>query len=877
MATRAASTESAEQKPIPARQAVQQAQDAAGLAEVLRRERERIREQNAAQPTGGRTCRVLSDLTDLVIQRIFALALPQGAERERVQSQIVVAATGGYGRRELCAFSDIDVTFIVAEEEDPALDATVRQMYLTLMEVFSQRAQLKVGYAYRTLGDVPQLDHQTQTALLDARAIVGSVSLCERFTRELMRNVWPAAFVRQKLAERAETSARHGGTIYRVEPHVRESPGGLRDLHVAEWLAALAFPVTRGDVWRQLQRLGVVARRNVHQVAAAREFLLTVRNWMHFQEQRPADLLVRERQEVLAQALGFPAADGLSPAERLMRQYYEHAENVLRVTGFVVDRCLSERLSLTAELVCVGRELAPAYPGLQVTDPVFLIQVCEQYQAHGLFPGTELRRMIAEHLAGVEDLSGNAAAGQAFLQLLGARAGVYDTLRLMADLGILQRLIPELGEAYRRVPFDPVHRHTIGHHSLEVVRALEQLHTADDPALAEYRRIGSEVVGPETLYLAALLHDIGKLHGTRGHAEAGAEMAHGIARRLGMGAAETQEVAALVRHHLLMSEISQLRDLTYPQTLRSFTAVVHSLDLLKMLFLLTYADMAATGVLTPVKVRFLEDLFYRAEASLSAQAPPPDEEQLRRYRTRLSRRLSAANFTTEQIREHCEGMPVSYLLNTAADRIAAHIRMIETLAQSGPVVEFASELGSEITNLTVCTYEEPEPGLLSHIAGVLYAHDVSIYAAQVYTRSSDPKVALDTLWVDFHGRRLPPTKRIEVEQDVLTVLRGAPVDEILARFHKQLPPPIPPDSVRFNNDLAEHHSVLEISVADQPGLLYRITRSLARLGWDIHSARISTTGARARDAFYLTDAQGQRLLEDESHLVELFLPAYMAD
>lgn len=878
------------------RAAVMNASTPEELAALFLEERNRLKELNQRQPQGVRACRALTEATDRVIQRLLQLALPEDGDlREAIGRKIAVVATGGYGRRELCPYSDIDVTFIVAEEEDPRLDATVRQMFLSLMEVFSQRVGLKVGYGYRTLSDVGQLDHQTQTALLDTRVVAGSNGLTNQFLLEFFRHVWPAAFVRRKVAERRQLTEKHGGTLYRVEPEVREGPGGLRDLHLAEWLSAVSFPSTRGDVWRQLQRLGVVTRRDVQDVSAAREFLLTVRNWMHWHTGRPADSLLRERQELLSEVLLYHDDDRASRVERFMEQYYEYAEKANRITGFVIDRCLAERLSLSDELVCSGHELFPAYPWVRLADPQFMLEICEHFQELGLSPGHELRRMIAQQVESCPPLGDDQEAADDFLELLRApapsptapyaphnvqagrgRPGVYDTLSMMAELDILQRLIPELGEAYRRVPFDQIHRHTIGFHSLQTVRALEQLRVSSDERLKELIRVWGEIEAPELLFLAGLLHDVGKVAPTCSHSAAGAEMARTIAERLGLDPAAAGKVEKLVYHHLLMSETAQLRDLTLEKTVADFVEVIDTLELLNMLLLLTYADMEATGVLSPMKVRFLEDLYFRAEAALSVpeSLSTGDAERTRRYRTRLSRRLTAANLTPEQIREHTEGMPVSYLLNTRPEQIAVHIRMIETLRKNGPVVEFENEVGSEITTLHICTLERPEPGLLSEIAGVLYAHEVSVHGAQVFTRATEPSVALDTLWVDFHGRSIPPMKRLEIEQDLVHTLAGAPVEAVIERYRKQLPRPGERVRVRFDGQVAESHTVVQIETEDQPALLYRITRSMAALGWDIHSARISTLGDRVRDAFYVTYPDGRKLAGDETHLQDAFMAEF---
>src|SRR5438876_2902748 len=264
--------------------------DLAALAGWFGEQRIRIGQENEAAPRGRATCHALADVTDAVIRELFRRALPSRG-RERVRRQLAVVATGSYGRRELCPYSDIDVTFIVAEEEEPLLDAAVRQLFLTVMEVFTQRGQLKVGYAYRTVQDCEQLDHQSQTALLDARLLAGSGELLARFRNELERNIWPGGFVRQKLTERAAVVAKHGDTVYLVEPQIRDGPGGLRDLHVAEWLARVAFEGGEWDPWRRLVRAGAVSREEAAAAGAAREFLLSARNRMHWEAGRPADLL----------------------------------------------------------------------------------------------------------------------------------------------------------------------------------------------------------------------------------------------------------------------------------------------------------------------------------------------------------------------------------------------------------------------------------------------------------------------------------------------------------------------------------------------------------------------------------------------------------
>jgi [protein-PII] uridylyltransferase len=874
---------------IPFRQAIASATDSRTLGALLAAERQRQRERCLDHPTGVRACRSLTEVCDLTLQQMLALSLPADpVEREATRPKISIAATGGYGRKELCPFSDLDVTFVVAEEEDDHLDATVRKLFLLLMETFQHHVGLKVGYAYRSLNDAAELDPQSQTALLDLRVVAGSHRLAEQFGQEVFKQVWPGAFVRRKLAERAEKRRKAGGTLFRIEPDLKEGPGCLRDLQLAEWLAAVSFPSTRGDVWRQLQRLGAVSSRDVEAMDRAREFLLLLRTWMHWTTDRAADTLTRERQEGLAEALQLPDDARVSRVERLMVRFYGHAEIIERVSGYVVDRCLTERLSLSEDLACSGAELQPAYPWVPVDRPQFLVEVGRHFQELGLRPGYDLRRMIGQQLDHVAEVSADPDAAAGFLSMFEApppltrpgpsagpdSPGVYETLRLLADLGVLQRLVPELGEAFARVPFDLVHQHSIGFHSLETVRSLEQLRCSTDDGLREFRRAWSEVQSPRTLYLAALLHDIGKLPPEPDHSVAGARMAAEVCRRLQLQPELAAQVELLVRHHLLFSETAQLRDITLDRTMADFTQVVSSTDLLNMLMLLTYADMEATGVLNAAKVRFILGLYYRAEGYLTASASPGSaspEEQERTYRNRVARHWARSNLTPQQIEEVAWGMPVSYLLNTRPEQVARHVRMMEALKSAGPNVEFENEATDSITSIHICTLERPEPGLLSQIAGVLFAHEVRVHSAQVFTRSGEPAIALDTIWADYHGRLIPPMKCMELEQDLLLVLQGTDASEVLERRRKRPAPAPQPHLLRINNELADGHSVLQIRVDDQPGLLYRITRAIAALSWDIHSARISTRGDEARDAFYITSRDGRKLADEDPDLLEAFL------
>jgi UTP:GlnB (protein PII) uridylyltransferase len=370
----------------------------------------------------------------------------------------------------------------------------------------------------------------------------------------------------------------------------------------------------------------------------------------------------------------------------------------------------------------------------------------------------------------------------------------------------------------------------------------------------------------------------------------------------------------LVRHHLLMAETSRLRDLHLDETIRDFVSIVDDIDRLNMLYLLTYADTNAVGagVWTQVKGRFLRDLYRRAEHILMA-GEEIDDAGLTRTRRRLLKELQVENLPPDEIQEHVESMPAPYILNTSLNDIALHIGFVRRVRHGEPVIDFFDERDSTYTEVTICALDDPEPGLLSKIAGVFYAADIDVHSAQVFTRVSmrpmpedrfseslsksnsksgvdsrtrtsaksdtspssrtssssiyddyspltahhtPERIAIDTLYVDFRGRQLTPGKRKELATNLTAVLKSEMlVTDLLAKRKKPAEIGGPIESLKVRNDLSETFTVIEVSSADERAMLYRATGALSKLNLDIHSARVSLFKGRSMGSFYLTGAK----------------------
>ncbi len=808
-------------------------------------------------------------LVDAVLRRLFALAVERAGHQEDAHAApaLAIIATGGYGRRELAPFSDVDVSFVPALEDDPYLNVLIKDMFQMVMDVFLYGADLKVGYAYRLISDLKRLDHQTQTTLLDARFLCGDKALFTEFRSQFRAHLLTADFLFQKWAERQSVLAKHGGDqVYNVEPNVKEGAGGLRDIQNAEWMGEVRCRAGLPQVWPVLVEQGFVTQAEAAEIKEARDFLHCTRAALHLTGGTARDTLSAEKQEQVAALLGYTDAPDVPAVEAFMRDYFTQAALARRISRKVMGLCLDSEILLGLGLASISRVLTVADAEAARQDPALPLHVAELSQAYGLAISPALGEEITRYLQAFPKPADAGIAGRVFTRLLLVGRGIAETLARLEEFGALAWLIPEFGPLMTLIPYDAAHDLTVGAHSLQVVRNLEALRT--NTSFPEGRRVIGEVAHLEVLYLAGLIHDIGKQWPHGSHAETGADAALTICERLGWDAERRDKVAFLIRHHLLMAETSRLRDLALEETIQEFVRQVPDSDCLHMLYLLTYADTAAVGagIWTEVQGRFLAELYGRSEFALSA--PPSDNggppltvvPDLKRQRERIRKGLAQRNLPTDIILEHTRSLPAQYLLNTPLEEMYLHIAMIGRLRETfAPSLDFKNEYGADYTELTLCAYDDPKPGLLAKITGVLYAHDVNLHTAQVFTRDASVRIAIDTLWVDYRGHPLPSHKRGELEGSLRRVLLGEIGIGELLQMHKK---PLKEQTIyaaKINDEASERFSLLEVSAPDETGVVYRLSRAVSALGWNIHAARLSVWGSRARDAFYITGQDGNKV------------------
>jgi [protein-PII] uridylyltransferase len=759
--------------------------------------------------------------------------------------------------------SDIDITFIVDNEDDPRIDILVKRTYRLLMDVLLNGAGLKVGYAYRIVGDNEDMPLETQTALLDSRYIIGSLQLYDRFYTSILRSITPGAFILEHIDMRKKVVAEWGGSAYKVEPNVKEGCGGLRDLQSARWMAQIAFNVPRENIWYTLRSRGIVSDQELQWIDGASEFLAKIRNVLHYTGKRGGDILSVERQNELAASKKFTLN-----ITSLMGRYYLHAERIAAIYRKVASECLNQALEIEPGIVVQRGEIHTLDKGLLARDPAAFIRIFEHmitYRATIAWETVSQLRAYAASRNGKRTLHAGRAGGapwlatQAFLRLLSLPAA-STALDAMVKIGALQWLLPEFARIMHLIPGDAAHEYTVGAHSLEVTRQLGLFITGSED---ELREIAQTIQEPELLCLAALMHDAGKIEDSGNHSEKGAELGGLVARRLGLRSDPASKVEFLIRNHLIMSETARLRDLNESKTMQDFIAIVDNQERLDMLYLLTIADLRSVGqsVWSEVQVRFLRELYHRATTVLRGSIGAPFN--MERHRGRLARELSLANLPKEEIDEHCNSMPASYLLNTPPDELAAHIVYVRDAREGKPVVRLTDDITGRFTVITICTLDDPAPGLLSKITGVVAASGVDIHAAQVFTRESYDRIAIDQLYVDFDHRNLPELRRLQLQSELEDVISGkTDLVSHLKRYGKNMQDEVIVQNLKIISHLSEQFTVVDIETVDQPGLLYKLTKAISVVGWNIHSARVSTWGSKARDAFYVTDKNGCKLDSD---------------
>ena len=842
---------------------------------------EQIKAAHRAGSSGALVVKAIADMVDILIKKLFSCISADLGRVSRAKEHITLVAIGGYGRGELNPYSDIDLMFLHSGKDSRRVESIAQRVLYFLWDM-----RLDVGYSIRTIDDCIEMansDSTVKTALLDTRMLAGSRNLFNDLRKTTLTQIMAKgsdAFIRQKMVELEQRREKYGSSVYLLEPNIKEGEGGLRDLHTAMWIAKVKYKIFEP---RELILKGVLLEEDLANYNDQLSALWRIRNELHYLAGRRNDQLTFEDQNNVAAFLDYTDKGKVLAVEEFMRDYYLHATRVEQFWSLIVSKCIArqdsshkilgylKRRRIGDGFFIVRGELVLFNETAFEENPVILMRTFEYAQKHGVPLSIHLKELVRKNLHLVNDkFRRSKDVNQSFFTILRSSKGVAETLKMMHYLQFLIRFIPEFERVYCKVQHDLYHIYTVDTHSLFAVEEIEKLWNGEyRQQLPQLTQLADEVDKRELLLLAVLLHDIGKGEGG-GHAEKGAAMVPTIARRMGLSREDSDRLEFLVLNHLLFAHISQRRDLHDEKMIVQIARQMPKSEHVKMLYLLTFADIKAVGpdVWTEWKALLLEEL-YEKVFSVLERGDFKFEARSERVK-KLKRKVQdilGNEYPVAQVKEELKALSIRHILANSPEVLAGHVRMLLSLGKSTFVSRVIHEPESGYSSYTICTFDVP--GLFSMITGVMAANGMNILGAQIHTSTNGK--ALDVLQINSpQGFVITEPNRWEkVDKDMHQVLQGKIRVKTLvekrkrpAMFIEKVKPRFA-TRVEIDNEVSDDYTVLDIYTHDKVGLLYTITSTLTGMGLYIGVSKISTKVDQVADVFYVRDIFGHKIVNEE--------------
>ena len=785
-----------------------------------------------------------------------------------------LVAVGGYGRGELFPYSDIDLLILLPSAPDQVLKAKLEHLVQLLWDL-----GLEIGHSIRTVDEClteAAADITVQTSLLEARLIYGSKARFRELQQRCEQAMDARAFFQDKILELRQRHVKYENTPYSLEPNCKESPGGLRDLQVILWVAKAAG---LGDSWRKLAERDMITPTEARQLAAKERAFKDIRIRLHLHAGRREDRLIFDVQSAIAETFGFVTTDTRRASEVLMQRYYWAAKAVTQLNTILLQNIEAHLFPKAS----VSRPVSPhfnevngmidiAHERVFAENPSTLLEIFLLLEQHGELKGMTARtqRAIWHERFRIDAKFRRDPANRAlFMQIIRAPKGITHTLRLMNQLSILGRYLPNFRRIIGQMQHDLFHVYTVDQHILMVVRNVRRFaipeHAHEYPFCSQLMANFSQ---PWLIYVAALFHDIAKGRGGD-HSELGKRDARAFCRAHGLSKEETHLVVFLVEHHLLMSQVAQKQDLSDPDVVRAFVKTVKNERYLTALYLLTVADIRGTSpkVWNAWKGKLLEDLYRMSLRVLGGEAPSTDRELRNRQQEAI------ASLRLYGLSEHAhealwKTLDVGYFLRHDASEIAWQTRVLCEHTESEKAI-VRCRLGPIGEGLQVVVYLRDRPDLFARICSYFDRKNFSILDAKVQTTRHG--YALDTFLVSEPTFADNYRELITlIEHDLGQWLQSEselppPGKARLSRLSRTFP--ITP-AVHLQPDERGQYHLLSVSASDRTGLLYSIASVLARYKVSLHTAKITTLGERVEDVFLidgpvLSNARSQIALESD--------------
>ena len=873
----------------------------------LKVETHRLKIMHRAGAGGIQICRARAAILDVLLRYLWNTAKGTlSPEAQKEFPQLALIAIGGYGRAELNPHSDIDFMFlhnrqIAALRPLPHLSRIIDGILYPLWDI-----GLKIGHSVRTVEDcikVANSDMQSKTSLIEARLITGDAGLFAKFQKALVSKCVEGhveEYIKMRIDDQTARRTKFGNSACMQEPNIKNGCGGLRDFQNLLWMAFFKYHTRSLSDLQAHELINESERKQLH---AAYDFLLRVRTEMHYHAGRAADVLNKNLQPAVAFNLGYRQRSPSRRIEDFMRDVYTHSRNI-----FLLTRTLEQRLALIPEPVSRlsirawlprSRKAEPEpldgfkfYEGeIQAASnrvfrdqPRRLMRVFLYAQQRGLRLNADLAQLIRNQLLLVDrGFLSDEHVRETFLAILNQRGNVAPILRSMHELGLLGKYLPEFGKLTCLVQHEFYHQYTADEHTLMCVEQLDRIWDAKKPPQDRYAPLFHALERPFVLYLALLLHDVGKPESHGNHSEASSAMAMRVAKRLALDPAATQLLRRVIQHHLLMASTSQRRDLEDPAVIRAFAGQIENPETLSLLTLLTFADSLATSDklwngFKDSLLWILHDKTFRLMTGGTEFARA--EEKQRESLMDEVRALMPESLSEEELQAHFETLPPRYFQIHPApeilqDLILAHRFMRLQLSEEEmalvPVINWHNEPDRGYNAVKVCTWDRA--GLFSKIAGSFSSAGLNILSAQIFSRTDG--IVVDTFFVTDPktGHLAGVEQRDKFESILNRALLGEDVDfhALIAKqpvirplYHAYTGERIP-TRIHLDNEASETRTFIEVETEDRLGLLYSISQVFSELNLDISAAKILTEKGAAIDSFYIRELDGSKVFSPDRH------------